>query len=129
MSWKNLKESPLDSSVVSALGGIIIFLVGIIGLYILLKNGTYSSNDLLEVSLGTFWGMMILIFSTTLFLDRKRHVIYGALIIITATASWYGTSGGLFVGFLIALIGGIMGMAWKPPRHSNTASANPNPGR
>ena len=129
MSWKSLKESPLDSSIVSAVGGLIIFLVGIIGLYILLKNGTYSSNDLLEVSLGTFWGLMILIFSTTLFLDRKRHVIYGALIIIMATASWYGTSGGLFVGFLIALIGGIMGMTWKPPRPSNSACANPNPGR
>ena len=87
MSWKSLKESPLDSSIVSAVGGLIIFFVGIIGLYILLKNGTYSSNDLLEVSLGTFWGLMILIFSTTLFLDRKRHVIYGALIIIMATAS------------------------------------------
>jgi hypothetical protein len=129
VSWKSLKESPLDSSVVSAVGGLIILLVGIIGLYILLKNGTYSSNSLLEVSLGTFWGLMILIFSTTLFLDRRRHVIYGALIIIMATASWYGTSGGLFVGFLIALIGGIMGMAWKPPRPSNTAGANPNPGR
>ena len=129
MSWKSLKESPLDSSIVSAVGGVIIFLVGIIGLYILLRNGSYSRVGLLEVSLGTFWGLMILVFSTTLYLDRKRHVVYCALIIIMATASWYGTSGGLFVGFLIALIGGIMGMAWKPPRPSNTAAANPSPVR
>ncbi len=129
MSWKALKESPLDSSVVSAIGGLIIFLVGIIGLYILLRNGSYSRNDLLEVSFGTFWGIMVLIFSTTLFLDRKRHVVYGALIIIFATASWYGTSGGLFVGFLIALIGGMMGIAWKPPRKSEPAKAVSNPGK
>ncbi|MEM0157744.1 MAG: DUF6114 domain-containing protein, partial [Thermoplasmataceae archaeon] len=81
------------------------------------------------VSLGTFWGIMILIFSTTLFLDRRRHAVYGALIIIMATASWYGTSGGLFVGFLIALIGGMMGIAWKPPRQPESAKAVSNPGR
>ena len=92
----------------------IILIVGAIGLHILLSGGIYSRYGMLEEFMGTMWGVLIIIFSILLFLNRKYHVAYGAAIILLSAASWYGTSGGLFFGFLIAFIGGIMGMVWKP---------------
>lgn len=123
VSWRNIKESPLDSSLVSAVGGLIILLVGIIGLHILFSGGIHFGPGLVEEIAGTVWGILILIFSALLFLDRPHHALYGAGIIIVSAASWYGTSGGLFVGFLIAFIGGIMGITWKPPRNRSSGNA------
>ena len=112
----HIRGSPLDSSIVSILGGIIIMYVGIYGLYILLNAGSYSVYDLLEEISGSVWGVLILLFGALLFFDRNRHRKYGAAIIILSFASWYGTSGGLFVGFILAFLGGIMGIAWKPAK-------------
>ena len=112
----HIRGSPLDSSIVSIIGGIIILYVGVYGLYILLTVGSYSVYDLLEVIFGTTWGLLIVVFSVLLFFDRNRHRKYGSAIIILSFASWYGTSGGLFVGFILAFLGGIMGLAWKPAR-------------
>ncbi len=114
MSWKELRESPLDSAIVSAVGGAIILIVGAIGLHILIMHGSASGYGLLQETLGTLWGVLIIIFSILLFANRRYHVAYGAAIVALSAASWYGTSGGLFFGFLIAFIGGIMGMVWKP---------------
>ncbi len=111
-----IRGSPLDSSIVSILGGIIILYVGVYGLYILLTVGSYSVYDLLEEIFGSIWGLLIVVFSILLFFDRNRHGKYGAAIIILSFASWYGTSGGLFVGFILAFLGGIMGLTWKPAK-------------
>ncbi len=114
MSWKELRESPLDSAIVSAVGGAIILIVGAIGLHILIMHGSASGYGLFQEAMGTLWGILIIIFSILLFMHRRFHIAYGAAIIALSAASWYGTSGGLFFGFLIAFIGGIMGMVWKP---------------
>jgi hypothetical protein len=42
----------------------------------------------------------------------------GSLIIILSIASWYGTSGGLIIGFIIGVIGGFMTLSWHMPRNS-----------
>ena len=104
----------LDAAVVSAIGGIIILYVGLVGLKLVFLGGDTAVSDLAEVIAGTLWGILIMVFSALLFLDNGRSRIYGAAIILLSFASWYGTSGGLFVGFVITLLGGIMGFVWKP---------------
>ncbi len=108
------RDRNLDAAVVSAIGGLIILYVGLIGLKLVLFGGDTVTSDLSEVIAGTLWGVLIVIFSSLLFFDNKRSKIYGSAIIILSIASWYGTSGGLFVGFVIAMLGGIMGLVWKP---------------
>lgn len=109
-----IKNRNLDAAIVSAAGGLVILYVGLIGLKLVLLGGDTVSADIAEVIAGTLWGILILVFSALLFFDTKRSRIYGAAIMVLSLASWYGTSGGLFVGFVVTLLGGIMGFVWKP---------------
>ena len=124
MKWSDVRESPLDSSVVSAVGGLIILVVGILGLRILVLGNSYTILDLAEEVFGVLCGVLIIVFSAALFLDTTRHRIYGTAIMILSASSWFGTSGGLFAGFLIGFIGGIMGFSWRPARKIVPTSGN-----
>jgi len=44
----------------------------------------------------------------------ERHALLGALIIAFSISSWYGTSGGLIIGFIVGVIGGFMTLTWHP---------------
>jgi hypothetical protein len=44
----------------------------------------------------------------------RGHTVWGALAIIFALVSWAVALGGLFIGFLLTLIGGILALVWKP---------------
>lgn len=120
-----LRNRNLDASVVAGIGGAIILYVGLIGLRLVLFGGDTATRDLAEVVAGTTWGVLILLFSSLLFLDVGRHRIYGIAIMILSFASWYGTSGGLFVGFVITFLGGIMGYSWKPGQDSHKELKTP----
>lgn len=109
-----IRDRNLDASIVSGIGGLVILYVGLIGLRLVLLGGDTATLDISEVLAGTTWGILIIIFSTLMLLDLKRNRIYGAAIILLSFASWYGTSGGLFIGFVLAFLGGIMGYSWKP---------------
>lgn len=108
------RDRNLDASIVAGIGGAIILYVGIIGIRQVLLGGDTSTLDIAEVVAGTLWGVLILAFSSLMFLDLKRNRIYGFIILVLSFASWFGTSGGLFIGFVFAFLGGIMGYAWKP---------------
>ncbi len=109
-----VRDRNLDASIVSGIGGLVILYVGLIGLRLVLFGGDTATLDISEVVLGTLWGVLIIIFSLLMFLDLKRNRVYGAAIIVLSFASWYGTSGGLFLGFVFAFLGGVMGYIWKP---------------
>lgn len=109
-----IRNRNLDASIVAGVGGLIILYVGIIGLRLVVLGGDTAAIDLTEVIAGTLWGVLIIAFSFLMFLDLKRNRIYGIAIILLSFASWYGTSGGLFLGFVFAFLGGIMGYSWKP---------------
>ncbi len=109
-----IRDRNLDASIVAGIGGAIVLYVGLIGLKLVLFAGDTVVTDISEVIAGTLWGALILVFSALLFLDLKRNHIYGIIIIALSFATWYGTSGGLFLGFVFTFLGGIMGYVWKP---------------
>ena len=123
-----IRDRNLDASIVAGIGGLVILYVGLIGMRLVLFGGDTTTVDLAEVIAGTLWGVLIIAFSTLMFLDLKRNRIYGIIIIILSFASWYGTSGGLFLGFVFAFLGGIMGYVWKPkPRNSEQKLSTEHP--
>lgn len=121
-----LRDTPIDSSIVAAIGGIIIAVIGAYGLSLTLGTADRSIMDLLEVTLGTLFGLIIIAASIMLFLDSDRHVLWSVIIIIFSIASWYGTSGGFIAGFSMGFIGGMMGYSWKKPKGKTPESANRN---
>lgn len=116
-----IRDRNLDASIVSGIGGAVILYVGLIGLRLVYFGGDTAVLDLTEVIAGTLWGILIIVFSALMFLDLQRNRVYGAAIIVLSFASWYGTSGGLFLGFVFAFLGGIMGYIWKPKSSSEQA--------
>ena len=64
--------------------------------------------------LGIVWGVLIIVFASRLNSDPGSHATSGALIVVFSLLSWAGSLGGLFIGFLLALIGGILAITWNP---------------
>ena len=63
--------------------------------------------------LGALWGALMIIGSLMLYANPERHATWGVLIIVLSALSWIGALGGGFVGFLLGLIGGILGVTFK----------------
>ena len=64
------------------------------------------------------WGTGIIAVSILSLYYPGKHFMLGSLIILLSIASWYGTSGGLIIGFIIGVIGGFMTLSWHMPRNS-----------
>lgn len=90
------------------LGGIAVTVVGALATFFIAGVG-----GLLGI-LGIVWGVLILVFASRLNSDPSSHSTSGALIIVFSVLSWVGSFGGLFIGFLLGLIGGILAITWNP---------------
>jgi hypothetical protein len=109
------KESPSVAFGLALAGGILIMIAGIVVMVI----GALVTIFIAGVGgvfglIGVIWGILIIVFAFLLRSTPERHVGYGVTIIILAFLSWFGAFGGFVLGFLLALIGGIMAIVWNP---------------
>lgn len=109
----SLKGWPSDAAILSGIGGVIITYVGIFGLAVLMHT-THTPLDILLEITGTISGLLILISVFLLYFNRNRHAMWGIIILVCSILSWAGTSGGLFFGFVLVFLGGIMAISWSP---------------
>jgi len=108
-------EKPSAAFVLSLLGGIFVIIGGVvtaaIGAFFTFMLG--GIGGIIGV-LGIVWGVLIIVFAYKLNSDPASHSTSGALIVVFSFLSWIGGFGGLFIGFLLALIGGILAITWSP---------------
>jgi hypothetical protein len=108
-------EKPSAAYVLSLVGGIFVVIGGLataaIGAVFTFMIG--GIGGIFGV-LGIVWGILIIYFATRLNSDPAGHSTSGALIIVFSLLSWFGGLGGFFIGFLLALIGGILAITWSP---------------
>ncbi|MGP8124665.1 MAG: DUF6114 domain-containing protein [Nitrososphaerales archaeon] len=108
-------EKPTTAFVLSLIGGIFVIIGGLataaIGAALTFFIGGIGGIIGL---IGVFWGILIVVFAVMLNSNPKNHTTYGALILIFSLLSWFGSFGGLFIGFLLGLIGGILAITWNP---------------
>jgi len=112
-------EKPTGATVLSIIGGVFILLGGLaelaVGSYVSsLSFGIAGGGLLLFGALGVILGMLVLIFGILLSTQPENHSTYGVLILVFAVISLTSFGGGFFIGFLLALIGGILAITWKP---------------
>lgn len=119
-------EKPSTAYVLSLVGGIFVIIGGLataaIGAAFTLMVG--GMGGFIGI-LGIVWGVLIIVFATRLNSDPASHSTSGALIIVFSLLSWFGGLGGLVIGFLLALIGGILAITWNP--HAQPATVPPPP--
>jgi hypothetical protein len=127
-------ERPTAAFILSLIGGIIILLSGLavatIGAAV-----TFFLAGIVGIFglIGAVWGILIIVFAVMLNSNPRSHTTYGALILVFSLLSWFGSFGGFFIGFLLALIGGILALVWHPsapaPAQTPITRICPNCGR
>jgi hypothetical protein len=132
-------EKPTAAFLLSLVGGIFILLGGgvmsmfgpfgfgnMMGGYRGMMGGYYSGYGYGMMGgfgfgmfgiLGLIFGIIVIISAFMLNSKPQEHSTWGILIVMFSVLSIFGgTMGGFGVGLILGLIGGILGITWKPPQ-------------
>lgn len=76
---------------------------------------------------GLIFGVLILVGAVMIHSGEPKKVKTGSiLVLIFSILSLFTVGGGFFIGFILGLIGGILGLTWKPPvKQESPASGLP----
>ena len=69
------------------------------------------------VAIGVVSGIAILLSAIMLFTQPSRAPTWGTLILAFSIVSFLGM-GGFFMGAILGIVGGVLGLAWKTPQGS-----------
>jgi hypothetical protein len=122
------KDAPLIAFGLALAGGIIIILAGlevlIIGAALTFFVGGVGGIFGL---FGAVCGFLIMVFAFMLRSAPDQHVGLGIAIIVFSLLSWFGSFGGFAIGFLLALVGGILAIIWRPSAAQVNVATRPAP--
>ncbi|MFZ0700077.1 MAG: DUF6114 domain-containing protein [Thermoplasmata archaeon] len=111
-----MTESPSAAFGFSIAGGVLIFLAGLILAAIATFVSAVSHNPGI-LALGWFGcicGILIIAFAAVFHSRPSFTKVGGALVIVFAIIGIPFTFGGFVIGFVLALVGGILAIVWKP---------------
>jgi len=130
-----MADKPTTAFVLSLIGGIFIILGGLVymvvfsilgGLFSFLGFAGLGIGLVALGALGLIWGILVIVGATMMNSGNPARVRTGSiLVLIFSILSWFGAIGGFFLGFLLGLIGAILGLAWKPERPPMTVPPPP----
>lgn len=75
---------------------------------------------------GAIMGLIVIAGGAMLYLRPSQHVAWGAVVLIFSMISLVG-GGGAIIGLILGLLGGILGIAWKPSSATVVIRATPPP--
>lgn len=119
-----MAEKPTAAFVLSLIGGIIYLLAGIITAVASYLIGSLASFGGLEAvgiafaavgAVGIVSGVIMVVGAVMMNSSVKSKVRTGAiLVLVMMIIGAYFTIGGFVIGFILALIGSVLGLTWKP---------------
>lgn len=123
-----MSEKPTAAFVLSLIGGIFIMLAGIVVAAVAailgattwaLIPGIGATIGGLVIALGTLgliFGILIIIGAIQINTGEPGRVrTWSIVIIVLSVLSLFVCGGGFVIGFVLALVGGILGLVWSPP--------------
>src|SRR5881296_3838202 len=116
-----MAEKPTAAFVLSLIGGIFILLgaivvmalASVIGSLMLIGGGD-PALAYIYGAVGLIFAILVLVGAIMLWTKPQQHVMWGVVVLLFSLFSII-TTGGFFIGLILGLIGGILGIAWKPP--------------
>src|SRR2546427_5384112 len=116
-----MAEKPTSAFVLSLIGGIFILLgaivvmalASVIGSLMLIGGGD-PNLAYLYGAVGLIFAILVLVGAVMLWMKPQQHVMWGVVVLLFSLFSII-TTGGFFIGLILGLIGGILGLASKPP--------------
>lgn len=111
-------DRPTGAIVLSIIGGVFVLLGGllatVIGSFVVCFTfGLGGGWILILGALGLLFGILMIVFGALMYHTTENHTVYGALVLVFSILSIFTAFGGFFIGFLLGLIGGILGLAFK----------------
>jgi hypothetical protein len=108
-------------SVLVIVGGLLILLVGAVVSYVISSlvgslhiGGTTALSSILV--LGPVFGLIVIIVGVLALVAPDLNILWGILAIVVGILSIFSTAiGGVFLGFILALVGGILIMVKRAP--------------
>ncbi|MBS7639876.1 MAG: zinc ribbon domain-containing protein [Candidatus Bathyarchaeia archaeon] len=125
-----MSEKPTAAFVLSLLGGIFILLGGVlyavIGAYCgaligalepIAPGATWIGAWIfILMALGVIFGIIVIVGSIMIYQAEPNKVKIGSILVIVFSilSLFVAGYGGFFIGLILGLIGGILGLVWKP---------------
>ena len=109
--------------VLSLIGGIFILIGGAIlatagsfisGLGTIAGFGAVGNTLLILGIVGVIFGLLVIVGGVMMYVNPAKHTMWGVIVLVLSILSWVTAIGGLVIGFLLGLIGGILGLVFKP---------------
>ncbi len=115
-------DRPSGAYVLSLIGGIFIIIGAILVVLMGVLIGGYAFYPFYAGGgvmfgfgiVGLVFGILIVIGAVMAYDNPKHCKSWGTLILVFSILSWFFALAGFLVGFLLALIGGILFLDWKP---------------
>jgi hypothetical protein len=109
---------PTAAFILSLIGGIFILLWGLVlfAVGVAISNstlGVFGGDVLIVGGVEIVCGLIVMIAGILLYVNPEQHSMFGVLVLVFSIVSLVGL-GGLLLGFILALIGGILGITHKP---------------
>jgi hypothetical protein len=122
MASSGAKSYPSTAFILSLIGGIFILLAGIYtaAIYAFIGSALFDFFPGLGALLiglavvALIFGLIIIVGAIMLRSKPESSRTWGVIILVLALLSWVG-GGGFVIGFILALIGGILAIVWHPP--------------
>lgn len=123
---KRLAEKPTAAFVLSLIAGVLILLGGIFGAIISIIGGAIIGvipglgwlGGLIVILglLGLIFGIIVIVGAVMINSEERDKVKTGSMIVLifSILSLFVGGTGGFVVGFILGLIGSILGLTWKP---------------
>ena len=110
-----MARRPTAAFILSLIAGILIVIVG----FVVMVAGTILTIPVggaggIPGLYGAICGILVILGGLMLYSRPKRNVVWGFVIIVFSILSLYGALGGLYIGLVLGVIGGILGIRWKP---------------
>jgi hypothetical protein len=128
MAMPSSRAYPTAAFILSLIGGVFILLAGIYTAAIYAFVGSalfdfFPGFGALLIGLAAValvFGVIIIVGAVMMRANPESARMWGVVILLLSIFSWIG-GGGFIIGFILALVGGILAIAWHPPAVAQTA--------
>jgi len=109
-------EKPTAAFVLSLIGGILILLGGIFRASVSIFFGWLRGLIVILGFLGLIFGTIVIIGAIMIHSGEKDKVRTGSILVLifSILSLFVGGRGGFIIGFILGLVGSILGLTWKP---------------
>jgi len=130
-----VSEKPTAGFVVSLIAGIFILLGAIFmmvlssmigGFALGVGAGAAAGIFLIYGAVGLIFAILVLVGAVMLWMKPQSHVAAGVIILLFSLFSII-SGGGFIIGLILGIVGGILGIVWKPPAPMAPGMMQPMP--